>query len=95
MIQYLLKEGECANCRQLIEFVAAQAPTYQEEFMTIAQRLEQKGWRAGRQEGRQEGERPKALAIAKNMLAEGIELALIQKVTGLLDKEITALMQKH
>jgi len=114
VIQYLLKEGECADYRQLIEFVTEQAPTYREEFMSIAEQLERKGWQAGwqegkriakqleqkgrqegQQEGRQEGERQKALAIAKNMLAEGIELSLIQKVTGLLDEDIAVLMQKH
>jgi hypothetical protein len=43
-----------------------------------------------RQEGRQEGEQEKAKAIARNLLAEGLDPALIAKTTGLTIEEVTA-----
>ncbi len=43
------------------------------------------------QQGLQQGERKKQEAIAQNMLAEGLDIALIAKVTGLSQRAIKAL----
>ncbi|HEY4712828.1 MAG TPA: hypothetical protein VIH30_01085, partial [Aquirhabdus sp.] len=52
-------------------------------FETAAEKREAKG--------RAEGERVKALAIAKQMLAEGLAIGMIQKFTGLSVEQIEAL----
>jgi predicted transposase YdaD len=51
--------------------------------MTFAQQLEQRG------------RRKEALVIAKNMLAKGMSLKAIQKLTGLPEKEVMDLVDKH
>lgn len=51
--------------------------------MTIAGYLEQKGVEKGRIEGRQEGERETALKIARSMLANGLDPAMVMRLTDL------------
>jgi predicted transposase/invertase (TIGR01784 family) len=52
---------------------------------------EQKGLKQGLQEGRQEGEQKKALEDARNALALGLSVDMIQKITGLDTRTITQL----
>lgn len=72
--------------------------------MTIADRLHeagfQKGWLEGKQEGKQEGKkegkqeglikgrRDEALRIARTMLADGINISTVQKITRLSVEDI-------
>lgn len=72
--------------------------------MTIADRLHeagfQKGWLEGKQEGKQEGKkegkqeglikgrRDEALRIARTMLADGIDISTVQKITRLSVEDI-------
>ncbi len=49
----------------------------------MAQELYEEGRELGREEGREEGEAKKAVAIARAMLAKGLDLALTAEVTGL------------
>ncbi len=76
--------------------------------MTVAEQLEargreqglkqgleqgrQEGEEFGRQEGRQEGQQAAKLAIAKRMLAAGLDKSLISETTGLSEKELLALI---
>ncbi|EGQ7988597.1 Rpn family recombination-promoting nuclease/putative transposase [Vibrio vulnificus] len=46
----------------------------------------------GRQEGRQEGQQEAKVAIAKKMLAAGLDKALISETTGLTEQELSALI---
>ena len=46
---------------------------------------------AGREEGEQVGEQKKTIAIAKQMLAKGLDAALVCEVTGLSEEEISRL----
>ncbi len=48
----------------------------------------EKGRVEGRAEGRAEGEAKKNLEIARRMLSEGLDIALICKISGLTEKEI-------
>ncbi len=59
--------------------------------MTVAQQLEQKGI----QQGREEGDHLRAVAIAKNMLAEGMSPQAVQRLTGLPENEVLDLVNKH
>lgn len=63
--------------------------------MSVAQKLEQMGLQQGLQQGREEGEHRKAIAVAKNMLAEGMPVKAIQKLTGLPENEVIDLVDKH
>ncbi len=63
----------------------------------------QQGLQQGREEGREEGlelglekgEHRRAVAIAKNMLAEGMSPQAVQKLTGLPENEVMDLVNKH
>lgn len=75
--------------------------------MTIADRLHeagfQKGWLEGKLEGKQEGKkegkqeglikgrRDEALRIARTMLADGIDISMVQKITRLSAEDIQGL----
>lgn len=59
--------------------------------MTLAQQLKQEGL----EQGLKQGEHRKAVAIAKNLLNDGMSPKSVQKLTGLSEKEIMALVDKH
>ena len=67
--------------------------------MTIAEQLRQEGKHIGYQEGihagMQQGEHEKAIAIAKNMLAERTDINFIKKVTGLTEQDLSKLAKTH
>ena len=60
--------------------------------MTIAERLREVGRRQGKREGRlegvEEGPRAEALRIAQKMLAEGMALETVLRITGLSKADI-------
>ena len=64
-------------------------------IMTFAQQLEQKGLQQGLQQGieqgREKGRHEEAIAIARNMLADGMSPKAIQKLTGLTENEVMEL----
>ena len=59
--------------------------------MGILQKREERGRREGRQEGRREGILEEKQEIAKNLMKEGTEIALIVKVTGLSKSQVEKL----
>lgn len=58
--------------------------------MTIAERLQEVGRRKGKIEGRLAGQRIEGLRIARMMLANGIALETVLRITGLSEEEVTA-----
>ena len=56
--------------------------------MTIAEYLEQKGRKEGLQEGVQKGKHEALTEIARAMLADGLDLARVMKLTGLSEEEL-------
>lgn len=58
--------------------------------MTIAERLQEVGRRKGKIEGRLAGQRIEGLRIARMMLANGIALETVLRITGLSEEEIAA-----
>lgn len=58
--------------------------------MTIAERLQEVGRRKGKIEGRHEGQLAEGLRIARMMLANGIALETVLRITGLSEEEVTA-----
>ncbi len=75
----------------------AQESAYTEDELALydqyldAIRVEQTVRADSYEEGKEEGERKKAIAIAKNMIAKGIDLETISSVTGLSVEEISKL----
>jgi len=95
LIHYIIQAGESADAQAFVRALALRVPQHEDELMTIAQQLEQKGIEKGIQKGiqlgeqrgmekgRQEGEREAALKIARTMLANGLDRDSIMKMTGL------------
>jgi predicted transposase/invertase (TIGR01784 family) len=62
----------------------AAVPQHEDELMTIAQQLEQKGIDKGRQEGVLEGK----FTVARAMLANGIDHDSVMNMTGLTAEDL-------
>lgn len=103
LFNYILQTGDAPRFSEFIRGVAERAPQHKEHLMTIADRLHeagfQKGWLKGQQEGKQEGkqegliegQRTEALRIARTMLADGIDISTVQKITRLSAEDIQGL----
>ncbi|HEN3478929.1 hypothetical protein AB8965_07005 [Yersinia enterocolitica] len=57
--------------------------------MKIAEALELEGYLKGYIESYQESQRETILNIARSLLAEGVDRALVKEVTGLRDEDLT------
>jgi len=103
VLKYVINETqdeEVPNAvERLVQILTTDLPEDKETIMTFAQQLEQKGLKQGlkqgRQEGREEGRHEEARAIAKNLLNDGMSPKAVQKLTGLPEKEVMALVDKH
>ncbi|MBJ9145946.1 Rpn family recombination-promoting nuclease/putative transposase [Citrobacter braakii] len=99
LFNYILRTGDAPRFSEFIREVAERSPQYKEHLMTIADRLHEAGLQKGRleglQEGRQEGliegRRDEALRIAHTMLADGIDICTVQKITRLSAEDIQGL----
>ena len=99
LFNYILRTGDVPRFSEFIREVAERSPQYKEHLMTIADRLHEAGLQKGRleglQEGRQEGliegRRDEALRIAHTMLADGIDICTVQKITRLSAEDIQGL----
>ena len=107
LFNYILRTGDAPRVREVIRGVAERSPQHKEHLMTIADRLHeagfQKGWLEGQQEGQQkgkqegkqegliEGQRAEALRIARTMLADGIDINTVQRITRLSAEDIQGL----
>ncbi len=88
MIRYLFSAREDAekyNNREYFREVEG-------EYMTLLEKIElqgiEKGERIGIEKGKLEGKLENKMEIAKNMMAEGMEITMIQKVTKLSPEEL-------
>lgn len=84
LIHYILQAGETSDAEAFVRELALRVPQHEDELMTIAQQLEQKGIEKGIEKGRQEG----VLAVARSMLANGIDRDSVMKITGLTADEL-------
>lgn len=78
LINYLVQAGETDDAEAFVRNLAQRVPQHEDELMTIAQQLEQKGIEKGRQEGKME--------VARNLLQKGIPLESVRELTGLSDE---------
>jgi predicted transposase/invertase (TIGR01784 family) len=95
---YILEVDDKNDSQELIQAMIEAAPNQKEIIMTAAQQLRQTGIQEGIQtgliKGIKEGIQSRNLDIATNMLKEGLEISLIQKVTGLTREAIEKLTKE-
>lgn len=75
LFNYMLQVGDTANPDTFISSLALRLPQHEDILMTIAQKLEEKAWKAERLETK--------LEIARNMLKNGMDLITVMTMTGL------------
>nr|WP_260456421.1 Rpn family recombination-promoting nuclease/putative transposase [Klebsiella michiganensis] len=94
LFNYLIHSGKALRSGKFIREVAQRVPQHKEKLMTIAERLREVGRRQGKREGRlegvEEGQRAEARRIAQTMLAEGMALETVLRITGLSEADIRA-----
>ncbi|MEL5362095.1 Rpn family recombination-promoting nuclease/putative transposase, partial [Serratia ureilytica] len=95
LIHYIIQAGESANAEEFVRELALRVPQHEEELMTIAQQLEQKGIekgieqgiqkgiQLGEQRGIEKGRNEGKLEVARTMLANGLDRDSVMKMTGL------------
>ncbi|KGT91280.1 hypothetical protein NG99_16895 [Erwinia typographi] len=92
LVHYILQAGESSDAQAFVRELALRVPQHEDELMTIAQQLEQKGLekgiQQGRQEGRQEGMLEGKLQVARSMLQNGIDRSSVMQMTGLSDDDL-------
>lgn len=80
---------------EFLQAAVARLPEQKEKMMTIAERLREEGHLAGLQvgvqQGLQQGIQQEAQRIARTMLENGIDRALVEMITGLSADEIASL----
>jgi len=92
MMNYLIQEGNATNPMEFITEIAKKSEKYEGTLMTMAQALRQEGRQEGIQEGIQKGKAESARTIARQLLANGVDRAIVKMSTGLSDAEMNALM---
>ena len=96
LFNYLIHLGKVFRLGEFIREVAQRVPQHKEKLMTIAERLREVGRRQGKREGRlegvEEGPRAEALRIAQTMVAEGMALETVLRITGLSEADIRAVI---
>ncbi|ATA20083.1 putative transposase/invertase (TIGR01784 family) [Gibbsiella quercinecans] len=96
LINYLVQAGETSDAEAFVRELAKRVPQHEDELMTIAQQLEQKGIEKGIEQGIQlgeqrgivKGEREATLKIARTMLQNGLDHNTVKKMTGLTDDDL-------
>lgn len=88
LINYLVQAGETDDAEAFVRNLAQRVPQHEDELMTIAQQLEQKGLEKGLTQGRVEGEREATLKIARAMLQKGLDNQTVISLTGLTESDL-------
>ncbi|MCS3432776.1 putative transposase/invertase (TIGR01784 family) [Klebsiella sp. BIGb0407] len=91
LIHYIIQAGNTADAEIFVRELALRVPKHEDELMTIAQQLKQKGREEGREEGIQLGEESCIRKVARNMLQHEIDYNMIMTLTGLSTEELALL----
>jgi recombination-promoting nuclease RpnB len=89
LINYVVQAGETSNAETFVRKLARQVPKHEDELMTIAEQLEQKGFEKGIQLGEQRGIEKGKLEVARNMLLKGIDPSAVIDITGLTEDDLS------
>lgn len=99
LIHYMVNAGE-APAPEFMRALAERLPQHEDELMTIAQQLEQKGIekgiekgiqlgeQRGIEKGRHEGKLEGKLEVARTMLQNGLDRTTVMKMTGLSEDDL-------
>lgn len=96
LIHYILQAGETSDAKAFVRELAQRMPQQEEELMTIAEQLEQKGIEKGMEKGmekgiqlgRQAGRNEGKLEVARRLLEMGMASESVQQATGLSEAEL-------
>lgn len=96
LINYLVQAGETPDAEAFVRELAQRVPQHEDQLMTIAQQLEQKGMEKGMEQGiekgillgEQRGIEKGKLEVARTMLQNGLDHNTIMKLTGLTADEL-------
>ncbi|MFS1582993.1 MAG: Rpn family recombination-promoting nuclease/putative transposase [Candidatus Arsenophonus phytopathogenicus] len=91
LLYYIARARNTIDGKGFIRTHAEKAPTYREDFMTIAEQLEAKGKQEGYQLGRQDGVKEATRQLAKQLLSDGIARENVKRYTGFSDSELDKL----
>lgn len=107
LLYYIAKAGNTIDGERFIRTLAEKAPTYREDFMTIAEQLEAKGEKRGEargyqlgrqdgvneglQQGLEKGRQEATRQLAKQLFANGVDRQIIKISTDLTDDELDKL----
>lgn len=95
LVNYIAQEGQATDAEGLLRRLAQRSSKHKEILMTIAEQLEQiglkKGLKQGFKQGRTEGAKQAKLEVARKMLAGGLDLNMVRKMTGLPTKALKQL----
>ena len=83
----MVNAGE-APTPEFMRALAERLPQHEDELMTIAQQLEQKGIQLGEQRGIEKGRHKGKLEVASTMLQNGLDRNTVMKMTGLSDDDL-------
>lgn len=89
---YLLSAGKTLNRESFFQALKELETVNEEKLMTIAESLVDELKPQIFQKGIEQGKHERDLAIAQNMLAEGLDPQLISSTTGLSHEEISQLI---
>jgi predicted transposase/invertase (TIGR01784 family) len=94
LFNYLIHSGKALRLGKFIREVAQRVPQHKEKLDYRRKREvgRRQGKREGRLEGVEEGQRAEALRIAQTMLAEGMALETVLRITGLSEADIRAVI---
>lgn len=84
LMHWIVQNGDSARPETFLWSLARRLPQHEEVFMTIAERLEQKG----RVEGHEEGKQSARIEIARTLLRKGVESVVVIEATGLTSEEL-------
>ncbi|WP_334470838.1 hypothetical protein [Arsenophonus sp. PmNCSU2021_1] len=93
MFNYLIQEGNAQKPMEFITEIAKQSEKHEGALMTIAQALRQEGRQEGIQKGLQKGIQKTKIELAKQFLANGVDLNIVKLSTGLSDDELDKLQK--
>ncbi|OSK32319.1 transposase [Escherichia coli M056] len=87
LINYMVNAGDSPS-PEFMRALAERLPRHEDDLMTIAERLEQKGIAKGIEQGIMLGEHQGLEKVARNMLADGMGIALVMRLTGLSEEQL-------
>ncbi len=87
---YILETQESASAESFRQVLGRYVPGAGEDLMTYAQQLIAEG----REEGRQEGRVEARVTMVENLLQEGVEWSMIERVAGVNEAQFEALKQQ-